>query len=359
MSDPRQPDNSKLSSKLEDMSRSEVVRIARRLSIGNIDSKSRPELVKAILAKPAGAADALRRSKWSRLLREHIYGVIGVLVGVVGIILTVIYATRSGSESRDALQLEVDSRVADILAQDSQVLANYNEVRIDLAERPDIDLKRLDYSGFELLEERIIWDLREWKEVPTVELLGGDLTEQDLRKHHSAATVISEMKIRRISEEARSYKIRAQTSGYEIFSRCQSHPENCVVVVNDEVGPAGGIHMKDRLLEVDVSQEPVTTKENDHSFWIKTTRTYWNAFQRDEQTFVGTIVRQPIDWVDILVIVPEEKPIMNFELMKAQTDGDNLYPFNEQGVVLEGTNYIYWKILKPTPGWGYRLDWGW
>ncbi len=62
------------------------------------------------------------------------------------------------------------------------------------------------------------------------------------------------------------------------------------------------------------------------------------------------------------VIVPYNRPIREFKLVKAATDGRRTRELSSEDELIvedEEGQYILWRIRDPEAGWSYRLDWDW
>ena len=162
--------------------------------------------------------------------------------------------------------------------------------------KPIVEASQIDFKQVELLEEFQIWDLRGWRDVDPVNI------------HDEISPIVLKSTIRLIKHGAiETYSIQAHTSGLEIYSRSDSHPTNFRVFESedrkDRVNIGKNI-LKPRLLEIDISKEPIGEE-----FSIKTTRTYWNAFQSPKQKWVGVTVRQTVLKISFLVYFSRRETI--------------------------------------------------
>jgi hypothetical protein len=273
-----------------------------------------------------------------------VYGAaLPVLLLIVGVVFQILYSSKpTPLDNFERLKtLGIQRRVEDLLNGEPDTIRRQSEYRAEVDLFP-----ALNYEPFQLLNETHVWDLRGWEPVPSVDIL----------KPVSSTTLTSVFNLIKI-DEAATYPIIAMTSGLDIFSRVDSRAFRVLTTESDERVSIGGTSLKKRLLEVDVSPEPLG------EFSIETTRTYWNGFQHDDNTWVGTTVRQDVeDTISILVILPEDKRFFDYELLVAEVDSDRAYPYmGEQFVIEDDINhrYIFWEIVKPERNHVYRVDWHW
>lgn len=291
--------------------------------------------------------DHVTGTTWWERHHSHVYGVVGVLVGVAGIALTLALTLNSDSPESSQLtalmqQYERDAALELERLLDSPPLV----ISQPSANRKSVDsLPELNIKDFSVVQESIIFDLRRWVPVPS------------LRRQQPVSPGVMHSRVRlKKKVETDAYHIPAGTSGYDIYFHSESHPDRYAVLVNDKESKMGKYPVKERVLEVDVSDAPVGKE-----FDIETTRTYWNAFQNEDQSWVGTIVRQPPNDIRFLILFPSGRPFTDFKCWVAKVRGDDRVPCTGRQVVIEdpNKNFIYWKIINPRPNHSYQIDWEW
>lgn len=337
--------DNKLSQTLEAISRKELNSIAQRLSIKGFRNLNKAQLIGRLLeADESILRKNLRRTWWGHHQGE-VYGALGCIVGLIGIALTILFfvSSRTPVENDKFEQLrkdEIQQQVRLILEHPPEVLRQPAQSREYVDSLPPIEVQ-----SFELLEEAHIWDLRSWQAVPSM----------DLTKLASPAVCMSEFRLRKRGP-ASTYSIVARTSGYDVFSRCDSHPNDFRVLAEDSPVSVGGTLLKARILVVNVADVPVG-----ESFDITTTRTYWNGFQGSDQTWCGVTVRQEVLKITFLLILPAKKRFKSYTLSLAEIGSDEKQPYEGEQLFFEGPGqkYLFWEIVKPLPNHVYRIDWLW
>ena len=336
--------DNKLSQTLEAISRKELNSIAQQLSIKGFRNLNKAQLIGRLLeADESILRKNLRRTWWGHHQGE-VYGALGCIVGLTGIALTVLFFVSSRTpvenDKFERLRMEeIEQQVRLIQEHPPKVL------RQPAQSREYVDsLPKLEVQSFELLEEAHIWDFQEWKAVPSI----------DLAKLASPTVCMSEFRLRK-RRPASSYSIVAMSAGYDVFWRCDSHPDDFRVLAEDTPVSVGGTLLKARILVVNVADVPVG-----ESFDITTTRTYWNGMQGSE-AWCGVTVRQEVLKITFLLILPAKKRFKSYTLSLAEIGSDEKRPYEGEQLFFEGEGgkYLFWEIVKPLPNHVYRIDWLW
>lgn len=157
-------------------------------------------------------------------------------------------------------------------------------------------------------------------------------------------------------KESKTFDILAMTSGYDIYNRCDPPLDKCSVYVADDRIPIGGSIVKSRIISVDTSDILIYGE-----FDIRITRTYWNAFQNEDQSWIGTTVRQPVYKVSLIIMLPDKKLFDDYILYVSEIGKNKQFPYSGDKIVISDKNgkYIHWKIIRPRPGHVYYIDWDW
>lgn len=280
-------------------------------------------------------------------LSAHFYGILGIVVSLAGIGLTVVYSSMVNPTIDTKSQQYVLAKESDVKAHLDRLLSSDTIV----IEKPHINRKNVDSveiwgnEGYEVFEKSHTWDLREWRRVQSV----------DLSQPKSPATVKTRLLVKKTSE-SNQYGTIAMTSGFDIYSRCETPKNKCSVLAGNKKVTAGGNILKPRLIQVDTSDYTENSEID-----VTTVSTYWNAFQNQDQIWIGTTVRERIHKVTLLVILPDKKLFGDYTLSVAELESDKKFAYSGKQLILGDPDrrYIYWEILNPVPGHVYRIDWVW
>lgn len=214
---------------------------------------------------------------------------------------------------------------------------NTRRVEVDALGTPDM-------SAFEEVEKLLIADMRKWRPVP--------VRDRDIPL--SPVVLASRERFRKRAN-ADVFVREARTASPDIYLDCVSHPDDYRVLASSSPVKVGGLEMKTRHLEVDVSDVAVGDEFN-----VESRTSFWNAFQ-GEETWVGAMVHQPILNASFLVVLPEDRPFRSFRLSAAEIDGDRELEYEGEQLIFEdeGRSWLYWEIVKPRPGFVYQVHWEW
>ena len=199
-------------------------------------------------------------------------------------------------------------------------------------------------TGFELLEHEITCDLRQYRAVPSV----------DIAKPISPVVQRIRQVIKNIGDET-DYRLNARTSGVDVYSCSATHPEKLKIYASDQRTKVDKYLVKSRILEFDVGDDP-----RNREFAIETSKTYWNAFQNHDQSWMGVTVVLPTRSMRFLLMFPDDKPYTSFERFVHDVHGNRIdLPVDE--FVLEDPRgrWIWWEVSNPKPHYGYNIDWQW
>ena len=211
--------------------------------------------------------------------------------------------------------------------------------------REEVDaLDTPDLSAFAEVEKLLIADLRKWRPVPL----------RDREIPLSPVVLSSRGRFRKLASTD-VFVREARTASRDIYMDCVSHPMDYRVLASNSPVKVGGLTMKTRHLEIDISNVAVGDE-----FSIESRTSFWNAFQ-DEETWVGAMVHQPILKASFLVVLPNDRPFKTFRLRAAEIDGDRELEYEGEQLIFgaEDRAWLYWEIVKPEPGFVYQVHWEW
>jgi hypothetical protein len=99
----------------------------------------------------------------------------------------------------------------------------------------------------------------------------------------------------------------------------------------------------------------------DVEFDLRTSSTYWNTFQTDQELWFGVIGYRRSFKVSELLLFPAGKPFTSYSVMVARTIKDIPKPYDGPKILLTGPerDWIYWEVPNPREGFVYRLHWRW
>ncbi|GAB4138807.1 MAG: hypothetical protein Tsb009_07270 [Planctomycetaceae bacterium] len=199
-------------------------------------------------------------------------------------------------------------------------------------------------NDFEVIERSQIWDMRAWK----------PYDPSQPAQLHSAYILTDRVRLRKLKDTS-EYRKPARTQGV-VYIRSVSHPKKFRVLVSEQPTKVGGVVMKERLAITDVADVPVGGE-----FDLEQRLTYWNPTSEMKEKWCGTMVRSPILKTSFMLIMPKDRPFKWYKLRVAKIDGDQLVPYEGEQIVFADPDhrYIFWEIVKPKPGYVYRIDWDW
>ncbi|REK21214.1 MAG: serine/threonine protein kinase [Planctomycetota bacterium] len=304
------------------------------------DDLSRWQRGAAVTAKSRSAA-----SRFVHRLKRHRaqFGWAAVMLLVVGALF---FWTSRPDPHRLARLREIEQLIDSVTRFPPAMAEEPHESRTMLAELPPPDR-----SAFETVEYLRICDLRNWT----------PLAEEEQSQPGSAVVIMQRERIRKLADQD-EIRLQTATSGYDVYLRCEPHPESSYVPQDFHVlgrmrpTQLDDLEMKTRQLVVDVSDV-----RSGQVFGLQGVYTYWNAFQRDDQRWTGTQVHSQAVKVAFLAIMPDDRPFTRYRLEVRQREGEPFESFDGEEIVFEDPDhqFIYWEIHEPQPGAFYRIAWDW
>lgn len=330
----------KLLNNLQLMSRKELEDLSEAaLGDRNSSVKTKEALIKILLSENRRVRAVLdRSSSWWARHSNNVYGVIGLIGSAITLIAFLFPPSTLQPTRIDPLRKQqVFDRVQQIRSSQKHSMNAPSPERVVVEFVP-----MATKSGFELIEHRVVSDLRSFKQIPSV----------DHDKMQSPVVQTITQRVRNIGNGT-TYKLKAHTSGIDVFSQSASHP--LVVYASEERRTVAKYPVKPRILEFDVSNE-----SQGQEFTIDVSKTYWNAFQNPDQSWVGIAVELPTRSIEYFVVFPDDKPYTSFEHFVNDENGNRIdLPAEEYVLEDPQKRWLWWNIVNPKPGHGYNIDWEW
>ncbi len=329
---------------LQHLSRKELEELSERvLGESNSSLKNKSALISVLSQRPKRIAKALGvQASWWERHSSHLYGWVGLIS--FGITLFAFFSPESSSTISapvDPLrQQEVLDQVARIRSTTPAIVAEPEAERVNVEIVPEAT-----GTGFELIQHSIVCDLRSFRPVSSV----------DQEKQISPVIQHVRQRIKKTGQEESKYRLWAHTSGLDVYSRSLTHQDRLTVFASEERRTVAKYLVRPRVLEFDVSDDP-----DNREFTLQVTKTFWNAFQNPDQSWVGVVVGLPTRSISYLIIFPDDKPYTTFDLF-ANDANKNRIDLPAETYVLEdpGRRWLWWNIVNPKPGNGYNIDWEW
>lgn len=293
----------------------------------------------SIQSKPLSPLMKLKR--WASDNQVHLYGSISI-IGVVLALVALFY--QGGSERDQHIKVDeytrqlVESRVQEYrnTLREPSMTPSEGRLDVDLSDMPDAIS-----NGFKIGKHSVVVDFNHYKKLDSIDL------------PYKKSAVIQYVKHQVVKlAKADHFRAAATTSGLDVYIR-SNYPHT--VFANDAPDRFGEYRVKKRIIEFDVSDVPVGSE-----FTIEHQKTYWNAFQGDDQSWAGYEVKVPTSEIEYLIIFPEDRPYKNIEFFANDPDG-NRKRLERESYVLEDPDktWLWWRAVKPEPGMEYNVDWDW
>lgn len=328
---------------LQQLTRKELEQLSQRvLGTSNSSLKNKDALINVLLQKHRRVAEllGLKLSWWERHY-VHVYGLIGV-VSLGFAVATVLYPRSNTADPAPIdplIRQAVLDQVARVLSSKPVIQKEPSAQRIEIEAVPDPTT-----TGFELIEHAVVFDLRSFQPVSSID---------QGKKRSPVVQHVRQLLIN--TDNAAKYRLWADTSGLDVYSHSTTHKDRLVVYASDERRTVAQYLVRPRILEFDVSDDPQNSE-----FTIQVTKTFWNAFQNPDQSWVGVVVGVPTKNIRCLIIFPEDKPYTRFDHF-VNDENKNRIALPDETYVLEDPQkrWIWWNIVDPKLGHGYNIDWEW
>ncbi len=289
-------------------------------------------------------------SAWEKFDRNHIYGwasVFGLLVAVFALFWEPSAPEAlAASEIDDFTRSRVHEMVRSALSKDPIIQKKSSSSRVWVDKVPE----DVTTSGFELMDYSVMFDLRAREELNLEE---SDPADRDALKSPVVQTI---RKVIRNIDGADRYSFRSSTSGVDVFARSSTHEDRMKVFASHTERQNSGLYLtKPRVIELNVSKDP-----KDRDFIIEITKTFWNSFQTEKQSWAGLYATVPMHSISILALFPKDKPATKIEYFAHNQLKNRIDLPNEKQVIIgPHGSWVWWRIVEPIPGYGYAIDWEW
>jgi len=151
--------------------------------------------------------------------------------------------------------------------------------------------------------------------------------------------------------------IEARTSGRDVVRRVlQPNPQTAKVVAPKERILVGKESMISSFLGFDIRDIPINEEFDCHSI-----TTYWDALQHPNELWFGVIGYRGSYKVSMLMLFPENKPYLTFELMTVKRGEPIPRVYTGKKIIYEDSDHrwLYWAIPSPEAEHVYQLRWQW
>jgi TIR domain len=209
--------------------------------------------------------------------------------------------------------------------------------------REVLQLPTLEYSRFELLEDRRVIDLRDWK--PFEKDAGGRL---------SPVTWSRRVRLQKVAE-AEWVRFAFATEGSGIDAECSSGQDYYLETGMIASTPPQ-LLMREFQVAVNVGRYRVGEE-----FEIELAATFWNGSSAQED-WTAYKVYAPVKICSILILYPEWKRFQwkKIVMYEPGSRDEHAPPENQQGVIYTpDQRALYWEIIDPKPDKTYEIQWGW
>ncbi len=344
----------KLREHLLQLSRSELEDISERIyGDRNSNLKSKDALISVLVKKNHRVAKLLGlKESWWATYHNHVYG----LVGLASLIITLIVFIKPWFGTNKVLDPLHYKEAHDLVLRELSEPYSSEEVFFPkeplkervLVKKDDMPGPTTNESEFELIEHVVVTDLRSYKEI---------LDSDDLRTKTSPVVQRIRQEIKKSDISPAVYRLKGYTSGIDVYSDSITHRDEMKVYESEGLKEKidNRYIVKPRILEFDISD----TTNGDNEVLLKISKTYWNAFQDDKQSWVGVSVGIPTRSITFLVLFPKDKPYSKFEHF-VNRNQKRIDSYNENYVLEDpDKEWIWWKIENPQTGHGYNIDWDW
>jgi hypothetical protein len=265
---------------------------------------------------------------------------IAALVLVVAVLGVALWLSATDLDPVAEVRLkEIEREVASLRAHEPILIqrppANYQEV--DRLDPPN-------NSGFDILTDERVLDLRLWREVPP----------DKMHELFSGVNHVRRLRMKKVAA-VDEVQFESRTSGYDIFASCPGQFPFRVMGQRGETF-VGTDRMKVRKLLIDVSNVPENSE-----FDLRTTYTYWNSLQTEQELWFGIMGYERSFKASLLLLFPDSKPYRDYNLMVAKTIKDKPVNYSGPKILLEGptNDWVYWEVPNPEAGHVYRFHWKW
>jgi TIR domain len=248
-----------------------------------------------------------------------------------------IYSRQFGTAKR-AYEFNKDN-TATIFARKPSIVPPAQSYRVHEVRQ----LPNLDYSNFEVLEDRRVIDLRDWKPF-----------NKDEEGRVSPVTWSRKVRLRKTGE-AEQVRFLLATEGSGIDAECVSsqdyYLETAIIATDPPQLLMKAVHMIINVMKYKVGEE----------FEIEFHATFWNGTSERED-WVGYKIYAPVKVISMMLLFPEQKVFKWKKIILYKPGNSQEYPPPEnQSNVLYTPDFrvLYWEIKEPMLEHSYEIQWGW
>jgi predicted acylesterase/phospholipase RssA len=210
------------------------------------------------------------------------------------------------------------------------------------------DLTQPQNSGFEVVTDDRVWDLRG--------LYASDTARgEKVIKGTAILTRVSQL-VRR-SAAATQYRYRFETAAKEFYARSPQANETVTLLRSKQTTQSGSnVSMNSYELQLDV-----TGKELNKEFQLQAQAKTIDAPWDPSNTWLGMRFTDPVPSAAIIrIIFPKHLPYKEPAFLKYVNDSGGVARSTD-GIVLQSRDEkeLLWRVDKPQPGMTYRIQWNW
>jgi predicted acylesterase/phospholipase RssA len=209
------------------------------------------------------------------------------------------------------------------------------------------DLTQPKNSGFEILSDDRVWDLRG---------LHASNTASGDRAVTGSAILTRITQLIRRDVSATQYKYLFQTAADKFYARSPQAEETVKLLRSERKTQSGNnISLTSYELQLDVSRKELN-KEFQLQAQTKTIDAPWDR----NNTWLGMRFTDPVPSATIRIIFPQYLPFKEPVFLKYLNDSGGVARSSD-GIVLQRSEEkeLLWRVDKPEPGMTYRIQWNW
>jgi hypothetical protein len=209
------------------------------------------------------------------------------------------------------------------------------------------DLTQPNNSGFEILRDDRVWDLRGLHAINT---------KNGARDVVGAAILTRVTQLIRRDTAATQYKYLFQTASDKFYARSPQADETVRLLRSNKKSQSGSnVNLISYELQLDVSRKELN-REFQLQAQTKTVDAPWDR----TNTWLGMRFTDPVPAATIRIIFPKYLPFKDPVFLKYPNDSGGVARSSD-GIVLRGSEEkeLLWRVDKPEPGMTYRIQWNW
>lgn len=273
-----------------------------------------------------------RKWKLSRLITALIVFLILVTAGIA------VYIYKIGRKPATVYSFD-GNNTNEIFAPRATIVPPAESYKI----REVLQLPKLDYSSFEMLEDRRVMDFRGWQPF-----------KPDSPARTSPVTWSRRIRLKKV-RQTDDVRFGFSTEGSGIDPECISGQDYYIETATVPSDPPQlllkGFHVVVNVARYALGEE----------FEIKIQATIWNG-SRDLEDWSAQKIHTPVKVVSMLMLFPDHKPFKwkkNIMYIEGNST-EQPPPEHQRNVIYTPDNRaLYWEIKQPIPGNTYEIQFGW